>query len=238
MIRKSSDQLLESLSALMDGEASELEVHRVLKSVEGSEDLQKSWERYNLISSAMRREVTSSGVDLSGAIRDAIDAQESGANVAQDHQTEQQGTSRGADRRWLGWLAKSSVAASVAAVFVVGAGYVGNSGLSDLSQASSPTVAVTPSSTTSSSNLSSNTTLSAPLGFELPAVESRTVSASQLSTQAHPLPASSSQSMSVIEAKAFLNQLQLHHARRASLNGGIGLLPFARISEIPDAQDQ
>jgi sigma-E factor negative regulatory protein RseA len=50
------EQLNEMLSALMDGEASELEVMRLLKAVESDDALRASWMRYQLVASMVRKQ--------------------------------------------------------------------------------------------------------------------------------------------------------------------------------------
>ena len=54
-----NNQLLESLSALMDGEASDLEMRRLLKS-EGAE-LNARWQRYHIASAALKGELKADG---------------------------------------------------------------------------------------------------------------------------------------------------------------------------------
>ncbi|MDZ7853310.1 MAG: RseA family anti-sigma factor [Halomonas sp.] len=56
-----SQNARESLSALMDNEGDELELRRVLKSLEESPDSAETWRRYHLMRSLMRREP---GVDV------------------------------------------------------------------------------------------------------------------------------------------------------------------------------
>jgi sigma-E factor negative regulatory protein RseA len=51
-----SEKLKESLSAVIDGEADEFELRRVLDEVGKDVALQKSWDRYHLIGSVMRGE--------------------------------------------------------------------------------------------------------------------------------------------------------------------------------------
>jgi len=50
------DKLHEELSALMDGEASELELRRIIKSSEEGLELRQKWERYHLARSVMKGE--------------------------------------------------------------------------------------------------------------------------------------------------------------------------------------
>ncbi len=51
-----SEQLKESLSAVMDGEADEFEIRRVLNEAENDAELRGVWERYHLVRSVMRGE--------------------------------------------------------------------------------------------------------------------------------------------------------------------------------------
>lgn len=48
----------EKLSAFMDNELSELEERRLLKELEGDENLRATWERYHVIRAALRKDVT------------------------------------------------------------------------------------------------------------------------------------------------------------------------------------
>ena len=51
-----SEQLKESLSAVMDGEADEFEIRRVLDEATSDAELRGVWERYHLIGSVLRGE--------------------------------------------------------------------------------------------------------------------------------------------------------------------------------------
>ena len=51
-----SEQLKESLSAVMDGEADEFEIRRVLNETANDSELRGVWERYHLVRSVMRGE--------------------------------------------------------------------------------------------------------------------------------------------------------------------------------------
>ena len=52
-----SDSLRESISALVDDEAQELELHRVLGGMESNEELRQTWKRYQSASFAMKRQM-------------------------------------------------------------------------------------------------------------------------------------------------------------------------------------
>lgn len=68
----------ESLSAFADGEASELELRRVLKALEQDAELSKTWSRYHLIGAALRQEqaamssAAAFGDSFSDKLRDAL----------------------------------------------------------------------------------------------------------------------------------------------------------------------
>ncbi len=68
-----SESLKESLSALMDDEADDLELRRVLKRLPEDSELQEVWARYHLVSASLRREVHARpGVDLLSGIQAAL----------------------------------------------------------------------------------------------------------------------------------------------------------------------
>lgn len=63
--------LEQSLSALMDGEISELELHRLLRQVEDPQ-LRARWQRYQLARDVMQGRPVAGAVDVSAAVRAAI----------------------------------------------------------------------------------------------------------------------------------------------------------------------
>lgn len=100
-----SEKMRESLSALLDNEANEMELQRVLKQVEGDEELRLTWARYNIARDALSgHQLSSLNVDISARVRDSIAAQ--GAV--------------GLRQRLLRPVASLAVAASVAATVVIG----------------------------------------------------------------------------------------------------------------------
>ena len=108
------DRLNESLSALMDGEANELELHRVLDQLGESPELREKAISYQRIGAAIRREPSDfAGIDLSGAIRDAL-ADEPVPEA------DKPAAESGAKSGWFTNLGRFAVAASVALVTIVG----------------------------------------------------------------------------------------------------------------------
>lgn len=89
----------ELLSALMDGEASEHEVHQALRAVEADPALAATWRRYHLARSALRGDRAGfAGADLRAAVAGRLHAE----------------PGQPAGRGWLKPLASMAVAASVA----------------------------------------------------------------------------------------------------------------------------
>ncbi len=98
----------ETLSALMDDEASELELHRVMRDVNSDASLSATWTRYHLAGSAMRKELPLDFIDSSAELRAAIKM----ALVDEPVPRRQ--------KAWSQALGRMAVAASVAVVAIFG----------------------------------------------------------------------------------------------------------------------
>lgn len=105
----SQDILKQSLSALIDNEADELEVRRVLNASNDPE-LRASWSRYQIARTVMHNEPFSAKIDLSANIMAAIDA-EPELSVAQP--TQQETSVRNTKAGRFSWISRVAVAASV-----------------------------------------------------------------------------------------------------------------------------
>lgn len=92
------------LSALTDGELTELELRRILKDEENFESMRDEWASYQTIGNMLRRE-TSEGVDISAAVSAAI---------------ESESQSKSQPNRFFKPLGQFAVAASVAAFALFG----------------------------------------------------------------------------------------------------------------------
>ena len=101
----SREALQESLSAVMDDEADELELRRVLAEAGGDAELRATWARYQVARAVMHRELLEPRLDMAAAVSAAI-AEETPPVVA-----------RRGTRRLLGRMA---VAASVTLAVLVG----------------------------------------------------------------------------------------------------------------------
>jgi len=103
-----SEQLRESLSAMLDDEANELELQRLLRAMEDDAGLRATWQRYHLVRSAITdHESTHLHLDISGRVREAID---NGSGMP----------AQSLPQRLLRPVASLAVAASVAAAVVIG----------------------------------------------------------------------------------------------------------------------
>ena len=112
------DRNTESLSALMDGEADELEVRRILNQLDKDDELRGKWKNYHLMGSLMREESFDS-IDLTQGINQALD----GVNSPINHeapQLKEQNTVSAAKPAWYKPLTSVAVAASVTLAVLVG----------------------------------------------------------------------------------------------------------------------
>jgi sigma-E factor negative regulatory protein RseA len=102
-----SEMMRESLSALLDDEANELELERVLARIARDPELRQAWVRYNLVRTvAGGQQPSHLQLDVSAQVREAVAGR--GQGVA------------GLRQRFLRPLASLAVAASVAAAVVLG----------------------------------------------------------------------------------------------------------------------
>lgn len=244
MTYKSSDQLLESLSALVDNEASELEVRRILKNVESNPEVRERWHRYNMIGAVLRKETNinlGGTVDLTQGISAAL-AKESAFDLQNSSQAQAEALTPGAQeastrkKGMLDFIAKSAVAASFAGALVLGFNMFGSGGAANFEGSSSQMTAAT----TGQRAPTDPGVTTAPLGFDLPRVESRTVSnniagqpVGAMRAQAAPPQADD---LTDVATQNLLNELLIHHSARASSNGSLGIMPFARVSQMQPAE--
>ncbi len=98
----------ESLSALLDNEADELELRRILKSCEQDPELLTTWERYNLVQSLLHESAIPVNPDLSKRIAAQLQSESLPVVPLSNRFSE-----------WQKNLTKVAIAASVALVFVV-----------------------------------------------------------------------------------------------------------------------
>ena len=112
-----SEKLKEALSAVVDGEADEFELRRVLDELPKDPALRSSWERYHLIGAAIRREPTVARTRM----RERIWAEIAGDPIeAASPEIAPGAAERPEKRARLGRWTSLAVAASVALAVVIG----------------------------------------------------------------------------------------------------------------------
>lgn len=110
-----NDRMKESLSALVDAQADELEIRRLLNESEHSPEVYEHWQRYLMIGEVLRDESTAAfDVDISQGIRQALDGEPmddlSAPKMAQPNKD---------TNHWMRWLSLGSSAAAITlAVFM------------------------------------------------------------------------------------------------------------------------
>ncbi|MEM8498796.1 MAG: sigma-E factor negative regulatory protein [Pseudomonadota bacterium] len=97
-----TEQLRESLSAMMDNEATDFEVRQILKQASDSTEVSEQFKRYTAARAAMHDTAAWTGIDISGRVAAAIDDE----------------ASTGSGWSWMKPAGGFAVAASVAAVVV------------------------------------------------------------------------------------------------------------------------
>lgn len=214
MVHQTNNKLQEDLSALMDNEASELELHRLLKAIESDPSLKQCWANYHVASAAMQGQTPAIvPVDLSANISAAI-ASEAVYGRSQ--------TRSAIGRVWHA-AGRVAVAASVAGAVVLGAQQFYTDEVSHLAAA--------PEAIGSAAG-------TVPAGFQPPDLTTRVVNISDgpllsgsgdRSTLIY-APSSEEQLMQTKLIEEHLNQLMLEHAENATQNSAQGLLPYARIA--------
>ena len=202
-----NDRVRESLSAVMDNEANELELERVLSQVGENQELRDSWSRYQIARGAITGQAQSlTGLDISASVREAI---------AAEAPAETQGTGESFRDRFLRPLASLAVAASVTATVVIGGQQLSQIGASEQG-AASPTVAASPS----------------PVSF-LNSLGATTVTASY-GTESRPVLSPASHKAYEELARQRMGKYMQEHAEHAALNSPQGLIPFSRVPEIKE----
>ena len=236
-----NDRMKESLSALVDGEADELEIRRVLNQSEHDDNLREQWGRYQLIGSVMRGEPAST-TDLSRGIMQALDGvpmDEVPASVSEEshnHQSMSAETNATPDANEqksnrFSWVTSGAVAASVTLAVLLGA---------RLTDAPEVTGAVTSPSVAATGASAVNPQSTAPVLSTLSQPGSQLVSVTSEQLPYSPIPSAGEPELSEAELREAQDKLRayvMQHSEHAALNTGRGLMPFARVSNF-DADEQ
>ncbi|MFT7490699.1 MAG: sigma-E factor negative regulatory protein RseA [Pseudohongiellaceae bacterium] len=211
-----------SLSALMDGEASDLDVRRVLKAEDA--DLGQCWQRFHLAAAAMRKDsdLGFGSVDLSASISAAIAREPSllkDVDIEAETITAATHTITATKDKMVSlWsnLGRLAIAASVAGAVVVGVQF--NSNHLTNSVAVAPEMSVAPRS--GQPVLGDGTNVRA-VGTQAQAARPRPIIINDATQQ------------QVDVMKQEVNRLMLEHAENATQNTQNGVMPFVRV---PDSE--
>lgn len=201
-----SEQLRESVSALMDGEADEMEIRRLL--AEGNQDVvRQTWSRYLSISDAIQGNSDSERfkhIEISQKISEAVTAESS--IVVKNREPSS----------FLKSIGGFAVAASVTVAVVIGM------------QANTPV--------SSSFDAISNPAISSRVYLPTNAVSNVSFSDAEITSRPNALSNTlpgvmdASKVIANFEAQKRLDKFILRHTERAALNNGQGMISYARVA--------
>lgn len=200
-----NEQLRESLSSLMDGEASEQDIERVLDNLQDPR-VRSAWHSYHMARWGLGGGVGPGSDELTGRIMAAVDAEPAHTLQPQDAAPVEI-RPVGSWQRFSRPLASFAVAASVFAVVLVGSRFVGEgAGQADpfTADRASPTGMV---------NTLGGAAVRA--GYASPPVQ-----------RVAPTPASDYNAI----ARERLQRYMLQHTEEAALNAPQGMMPYARVA--------
>ncbi len=215
-LRQQDQQIAESLSALVDDQASELELRRLLK--QSDSQLETQWSRYHMIGAAMRAEPVMSSESLLPGIQQAL------ADEA-PHNAKPSGFWASAGR--------FAIAASVACVVVLGVQQNWQRLSPGAGDENLVTAEVSP--VISQPSIVDQPILAAGVNSQLPKARNSVMVNRSPNFM---MPSHSADEQIVLKARnqeelrRRLNILMLEHANNAAANSGRGVLPYARIPKI------
>ena len=198
------ERMRESLSALLDDEANELEIQRLISQIDSDDTLRDTWLRYNVARCAIADQQPGLlGADISGRVRDQIARDESKTSVD------------GLAQRLLRPVASFAVAASVAATVVIGGQQIAGLGGADNAWSGSAQAVAASASPVGLVNSLGATPVRASYGTKsVPVLQPATRTAYREL------------------ARQRMERYMQEHAEQAALNSPQGLIPFARVTEI------
>lgn len=202
-----NDRMYESLSALMDNEANELELERVLVQVASDAGLRQAWVRYNLTRHAVHgHSVAYVDLDISARVQSALAG-------SQMDVSGHRGTLAVFKQRMLRPIVSFAVAASVAATVVIGGQQLAQVGVADPYGIDRPMA-----------------NGASPVGM----LNSLGATAMQASYGTQPVPVLQPATRTAYQelAQQRLRRYMQEHVEQAALNSPQGLVPFARVPQI------
>lgn len=223
---QSQEQSLhESLSALADGEASELELRRLLKASASDPGIAARWGRYQLASSVLKKDLQ-------------ISAPQGFADRVSQALEEEPTASRSS---WWQSLSRVAVAASVAGALVLGVQQY-----PQWADTAAPAeLAGTEVGPQGGNGSAEQESLSLPAGYNAPSQPIARTASAQSGYEPNqreqrrvffvPIQAQSSQ-VPLEEVRAYLDYLMQEHTHQAARNSNQGALPYARLSSPGEEQ--
>jgi sigma-E factor negative regulatory protein RseA len=200
-----TERMRESLSALLDGEANELELERVLSRIADDHELRQTWVRYNTVRATVSgHHLAHMKLDISTQVRQTIADQRNSPTVH---------TGTSLRQRFLRPVASLAIAASVAATVVIGGQQLAQIG-SAQPYGQGRTVAASAS----------------PVGL-VNSIGATSVQASY-GMQSMPVLQPASRTAYQELARQRMQKYMQEHAEQAALNSPQGLIPFARVPRI------
>lgn len=224
---KPAQPLAESLSALVDNQATELELMRILKASEQDVEVKATWARYQLAGSILRGEQASMvPLDFAARLSAAIADEDTHVDTspAATGETAAARTQQG----WLYNLGRVALVASVAGGMILGVNQFSASNRQSAELAvSAPAV-----STPTDASLSLPSGLTSPLNTRTVALQSGYETRPQENRRVMFQPRQSSNASPLVsdeEVTRYVNQMMQAHSDNAAMNAGQGVLPYARV---------
>jgi sigma-E factor negative regulatory protein RseA len=200
-----TERMRESLSALLDDEANELELERILSRIADDDELRQTWVRYNAVRATVSgHQLAHIKLDVSTQVRQAL-AEQRAPSAAH--------TATSLRQRFLRPVASLAIAASVAATVVIGGQQLAQIGGAD-PYGNGQAVAASAS----------------PVGL-VNSLGATTVQASY-GTQTMPVLQPATRTAYQELARQRMQKYMQEHAEQAALNSPQGLIPFARVPRI------
>ena len=223
---QSSERLHDALSAVMDGQASEFELHRVLDSLQSNDALRETAMRYQRMGDALRHETNPyANVDISRGVMAAIDLEERVATRSHWRTERNSLIGVGAFARMMeslnGSFGRVAVAASVVFAVVLGTRSYNSSSVD-------PTALVADAG-------SNGMTLSQPIQVNTPHYGGSGIlagygGASQQNDSISPEQIAYAQRVADRATRERFRAYALQHAELSAMTNGQGVLPFARLT--------
>lgn len=222
-----SQASVESLSALMDNQLSELELMRLLKACDSDSELgsqlRATWGRYQIVSASLRNDLPSlAPAGFADRISAALDNEETYQSSPTGNSTVD---SKPAKPLWWQSMGRVAVAASVAGALIVGVQQYQGKSLPGVQMAAETPAAV-----------KDLNPADLPSGINAPSLSARTVAVQsgyenrpQESRRVMYVPRQEGAPVYNEDISIYVNQLIEEHSGNAALNSGQGMLPYSRV---------